>query len=315
MATVWIYISFVLGVVLIVKCGEMFVDAAGWIARVSGSPAFVIGATIVSFATTLPELIVSSIAAADGMQALAIGNAVGSVTANTGLILCVSILFMPLALPRRQFMTKATLLIVALCALLVLTVDGRLTVWESLLLLAIFALFVTENLRASKREDDGGARPPRPDRKAVAGNVVKFLVGAVGIVVGSKLLVEGGSGIALMLGVPESVIGFTVVAIGTSLPELVTAVTALVKRETSLSVGNILGANIIDTVLILPVCAVISGGALPIASSMLMVDLPVCIALNLIAFLPSFFTQKFSRWQAFLALAGYVGYVAYLCTV
>ena len=176
MATVWIYISFVLGVVLIVKCGDMFVDAAGWIARVSGIPAFVIGATIVSFATTLPELIVSSIAAADGMQALAIGNAVGSVTANTGLILCVSILFMPLALPRRQFMTKATLLIVALCALLVLPVDGRLTVWESLLLLAIFALFVTENLRASKREDDGGARPPRPDRKAVAGNVVKFLV-------------------------------------------------------------------------------------------------------------------------------------------
>ncbi len=304
MQTVWIYIAFVLGVVLIVKCGDMFVEAAGWIACVSGIPAFVIGATVVSFATTLPELIVSSIAAAHGMEALAIGNAVGSVTANTGLILCTSILFMPLTLGRRQFMGKAVLLIVSLCALLLLTMDGLLTAGEGLLLLALFALFVAENLRAAKREDAGGGRPPKPGRKAVAGNAV-----------GSRLLVDGGSGIARMLGVPESVIGFTVLAIGTSLPELVTAVTALVKRETSLSVGNILGANIIDTVLILPVCAFISGGALPLESSMLMVDLPVCIAITLIVLLPAFFTRRFSRWQAFPALACYIGYVAYICTV
>ena len=315
MQTVWIYIAFVLGVVLIVKCGDMFVEAAGWIACVSGIPAFVIGATVVSFATTLPELIVSSIAAAHGMEALAIGNAVGSVTANTGLILCTSILFMPLTLGRRQFMGKAVLLIVSLCALLLLTMDGLLTAGEGLLLLALFALFVAENLRAAKREDAGGGRPPKPGRKAVAGNVGTLIVGAAGIVVGSRLLVDGGSGIARMLGVPESVIGFTVLAIGTSLPELVTAVTALVKRETSLSVGNILGANIIDTVLILPVCAFISGGALPLESSMLMVDLPVCIAITLIVLLPAFFTRRFSRWQAFPALACYIGYVAYICTV
>ncbi len=303
MQTVWIYIAFVLGVVLIVKCGDMFVEAAGWIACVSGIPAFVIGATVVSFATTLPELIVSSIAAAHGMEALAIGNAVGSVTANTGLILCTSILFMPLTLGRRQFMGKAVLLIVSLCALLLLTMDGLLTAGEGLLLLALFALFVAENLRAAKREDAGGGRPPKPGRKTVAGNVVKFIVGAAGIVVGSRLLVDGGS-IARMLGVPESVIGFTVLAIGTSLPELVTAVTALVKRETSLSVGNILGANIIDTVLILPVCAFISGGALPLESSMLMVDLPVCIAITLMVLLPAFLRadsaagRRFRPWPA-----------------
>ena len=218
MQTVWIYIAFVLGVVLIVKCGDMFVEAAGWIACVSGIPAFVIGATVVSFATTLPELIVSSIAAAHGMEALAIGNAVGSVTANTGLILCTSILFMPLTLGRRQFMGKAVLLIVSLCALLLLTMDGLLTAGEGLLLLALFALFVAENLRAAA----GGRRrrPPaeaRPENRGRQRRQVHRRRGRHR----RRLQAAGGRGsIARMLGVPESVIGFTVLAIGTSLPNL-----------------------------------------------------------------------------------------------
>lgn len=314
MEKVWIWVAFVLGVALIVKCGDMFVDAAGWIARASRVPPFVIGATIVSFATTLPELIVSAIAAHGGRVSLAVGNAVGSVTANTGLILCASILFVPLALRRRQFAFKAGMLVCALCALLLLCADGRLTLWEGLILLALFAGFAAENLLAARREDDGGhTRAERPTRRAVFAHAARFVIGAAGIVAGSRLLVDGGSGIARMFGVSESVIGFTVLAVGTSLPELVTAVTSLLRRETALSVGNILGANIIDTTLILPVCAALSGGALPVEPTAVLLDIPVCIAITAAVFLPAFFTGKLGRAQALVALAGYLGYVAYLC--
>lgn len=313
MSTGLTLLLFALGVVLIVKGGDLFVSAASWMARASGIPPFVIGATIVSLATTLPEIIVSCMAASQGKTEMAIGNAVGSVSANTGLILSVGILFLPAVLPRRSLAPKGFIFVLALAALWAGARGGSLTLLESIPLLLVFLLFIAENIIAAKGSD------PLPDErtaapKGAAGRkLLQFLCGTAGVVIGSQLLVNTGSELARIIGVPENIIGLTAIAIGTSLPELVTTITAIVKRESSLSIGNILGANIIDTALILPICAVIGGGALPVSPQTVLLDVPVCILLAGVILLPAIGARRLARWQGLLALGIYISYLAVAC--
>ena len=139
-------------------------------------------------------------------------------------------------------------------------------------------------------------------------------MGAAGIVLGSQLLVDNGTVIATdILGVPERVVSLTMVAIGTSLPELVTTITAIAKKQSALSVGNIVGANIIDMILILPLCSFIMGGSLPVDRSTLWVDLPISFAVAAICLVPALIKGKLMRWQGILSLAVYAGYLVYLC--
>ena len=178
----WIVLLFAAGLVCIIKGGDLFVDAAGWIAEASGIPKFIIGATIVSFATTLPEMLVSVFAALEGNADIAVGNAVGSVTANTGLIMCLSLVCMTCLMERRQFGVKACLLLAAILSLFGFTRDGRLSVAEGLLVLVIFAGFLAESLISARREQgmERKAEGERPavSGKTVAGNIVKFVLGA-----------------------------------------------------------------------------------------------------------------------------------------
>lgn len=300
---------FMLGIVLTVKGGDLFVDAASWIAEVSGIPKFVIGATIVSLATTMPELLVSLLAAAQGKADMAIGNAVGSVTANTGLIMGLALLCMPVAFSRSAGWRKAALLVCAMAALWAASLSGWFG-WEGMvLLLAVFALALGENLRGMRQEKEAGERQQASRRDKVE-NGLKFLLGAAAIVGGSQLLVDGGSGLALWLGVPERVVAVTLVAVGTSLPELVTTLTAIGKGQDSLSVGNVIGANIIDLTLILPLCALISGGHLPVSAQCLAVDFPACMAALLAGLTPLLIRQRGSRLQGAAMLALYATYLA-----
>ena len=300
---------FLLGIGLIVKGGDLFVTAAGWMARASGMPQFLIGATVVSVATTLPEIIVSCMAAADGSTAMAIGNAVGSVCANTGLILALCLVVLPHAIARRQLWRKG-LLMLASCALLWLFCrDGSLALSEGLWLLALFALFIAENIHSASRTEEKAARPA-VQKGELGKNLVFFLAGAAALVIGSDLLVDNGSLLALLLGVPERLIAITMVAIGTSLPELVTAITALVKKQGGLSVGNILGANIIDITVILPLCGMISGGALPVSPLSVQIDLPICLAEACLAVIPTLILRRFTRLQGLLMLLVYLSYLA-----
>ena len=310
-----IILLFVLGLVLIIKGGDWFVDAAGWIAEVSGIPRFIVGATIVSVATTLPELFVSSIAASKGQAEMAIGNAIGSVTANTALIMALSMVFLPVTLKRKDYLFKSVLLMGTVALLWALCGDGTLPVARGVVMFAIFALFIWENIRAAKRQDEYSTdeKPEKPTRQTVLKNIALFVLGAAGIVIGSDLLVDNGTLLAQRLGVPENVVALTAVAIGTSLPELVTAITSIVKKEASLSVGNVIGANIIDTALILPVCSVISGGTLQVAASTVRVDMPVCLAVTMIALIPALISQRFRRWQGILLIGIYIAYLAVVC--
>lgn len=345
MSTVLMYVLFVVGLVLIIKGGDWFVDSASWIAEVLGVPKFVIGATIVSIATTLPEMIVSIQATSKGNVDMAAGNAIGSVTANTAMIMGIFIVCMPFAVKRKEFAPKALMMFGASAVLVLgciftakqtLSFEGETNDYFSLstigtiALVVIFIVFFIENFVSMKNE--GTHIEPSPDniglqteddivptketatKKDWLKNMAFFVLGAAGIVVGADLLVDKGTLIAQSLGIPQRVISVVAIAIGTSLPELVTTITALRKKVGALSVGNILGANIIDLTLILPICSFVSmgkgTGALAVSVSSVTIDMMVCLAAIAVAVFPTIITKKFQRWQGVVMLLGYVGYVA-----
>ena len=313
MQTGFVILLFVVGLVLIIKGGDWFVDSAVFIANLTGIPKFIIGATIVSVATTLPELTVSVTGVIDGELDLAVGNAVGSVTANIGLIMGISLVCMPAVIKRSQFWIKGTLMSAAALLLWVLCKDGTLHMLPSFALFVLLAVYVWDNIRDAKN-DVGSDEREVVDKKDLPKQIVMFIIGIAAIVVGSKLLIEYGSEIALLLGVPSAIIGVTMVAIGTSLPELITTLTAIRKKESSMSIGNIVGANIIDLAMILPICSVVSDGKLTIAEQSYALDMPICFAMTLIAVLPPLIKGKLYRWQGILMLALYTVYVVLLVT-
>ena len=159
------------------------------------------------------------------------------------------------------------------------------------------------------RRENEATEKVQATRRDKVENVLKFLLGAAAIVGGSQLLVNAGSDLALWLGVPERVIAVTLVAVGTSLPELVTTLTAIAKKQDSLSVGNVIGANIIDLTLILPLCALIAGGTLPVSAQSLAVDFPACMVTLLAGLVPLLLRQKGARVQGIAMLALYAGYL------
>lgn len=308
---------FALGVLLVVKGGDYFVDAASWIAEVSGVPKLIVGATIVSIATTLPEMLVSVMAATEGKVDMSIGNAVGSVTANIGLIMAIALICMPGAIRRADYLYKSVFMLLAAGIIVVCGFMGKVSILFSLILLAVFVAFMFENVSSAvkmmRAEQNNGKEKTAVTGKVVAVNVIKFIVGAAGIVLGANLLVENGSELARFMGVSERIIGVTLVAVGTSLPELVTTITAIAKKQSSLSVGNILGANIMDLTLIMPLSALVSGKSLPVSATAAMLDLPICLLVGLVAVIPAMIKSKFTRLQGIILLAIYAVYVVATC--
>lgn len=346
METVLMYGLFVIGLVLIIKGGDWFVDSASWIAEVLGVPKFVIGATIVSIATTLPEMIVSIQATAKGNVDMAAGNAIGSVTANTAMIMGLFIVCMPFAIKRKEFAPKACMMFGASALLMLgciftqkreMQFTGETGMYYSLstigliALIAVFIIFFIENFISMKnnqvqiepspdnigiqQEDDIVPTKETATAKDWAKNLIFFALGAAGIVIGANLLVDKGTLIAQSLNVPQRLISVIAIAIGTSLPELVTTITALRKKVGALSVGNILGANIIDLALILPICSFVSmgkgTGALAVSANSVEIDMLVCLIAIAVAIIPTIISQKFHRWQGVVMLAGYLAYVIF----
>lgn len=308
---------FLAGIILIVKGGDWFVDAASWIAEVSGIPKLIVGATIVSVATTLPELLVSAMAAAQGKVDMAVGNAVGSVTANIGLIMAISIIFMPGRIRRGDYLLKSVLMLTAAGLLIFGGVRGEVGLTVSAPLMLIFAVFIFENVRGARAAmrygGEASYRADRPDKRKIFFQCLKFIIGAVAVVIGADMLVDSASALARLAGISERIIGVTIVAVGTSLPELVTTITAIVKKQSALSVGNILGANILDLTMILPLSALISGQSLPVSAASARIDLPACLLVGVIAVVPAMIFARFRRWQGAALLVVYGLYIALTC--
>lgn len=329
---VFVVVFFIVGLVFIIKGGDWFVDSASWIAEVTGIPKLIVGATIVSIGTTLPELLVSLIAAVNGEYDMAAGNAIGSVTVNVAVILSLALIFMPSAIKRKDYILKSVLMFLPLVVMFLFSFQGNqnsyLPLFAGIIMICLFVVNITENVvlavKANKREkielkesyvdvenapNSTATQREKPTKKKVFLMVGTFLIGALAIFVGAQLLQSSATTIALKMKMSKQVIALTIVAIGTSLPELVTTVTAIVKKENSLSVGNIIGANIIDLSLILSICGIIAGGKLPMSAQTLLFDIPVCFLVGTIALIPALISGKFKRWQGFANIAIYVAYV------
>ncbi len=331
MESLIMYALFALGLILIVKGGDWFVDGAAWVAEVTGMPKFVVGATIVSIATTLPEIFVSATAAVEAHSflnsgvaelmleaeekiGLAIGNSIGSVICNTAMIMAISIIFMPAVIERRKFIPKAALLVISFVTLIIITRNGDLSSKKSITLLLILGTWIFESIKSSRKDSLDDDEYPPVDKKTVIRNIASIIIGAVFVVIGSRLIVNYGGEIARSWGVAESLIGVTMIAVGTSLPELATAIIAVVKKQPAMSVGNVIGANVIDMALVLPLCSFIYGGTLPISQQNIFLDFPMCIFIILVALLPTVIAGRFFRVQGVVLMLSYAAYIALVST-
>lgn len=307
---------FLCGLVLLIKGGDWFVDGAVGVSHRFHVPELIIGATVVSIGTTLPEVMVSAGAAMTGHGDIAYGNAIGSVICNTALIAALTIAIRPsetnkktLAVPVVFFFAAAVIYGIAAY------VTGTFSRLIGILLLGIFLIYMVYSVLSAKKHPD--EQLAVTDTTPFAKNVLLLVIGATLIALGAKLLVDNGTKIAELLGVPESVIALTFVALGTSLPELVTAITSLVKGHSSLSLGNIVGANLFNLVLVSGLSITINPFSLPSEKQLLghnaslIVDMPVMILVMAIMTVPALCRGKLSRVQGILLLAIYAAFCAF----
>ena len=315
---------FVLGLILVVKGSDVFVDATTKIATAARVPKFIIGATLVSVATTLPEIFVSVFSSFQGKTEMAFGTSVGSVTANLCVMIALSFIYLPTIFKRLDYVHESILLCLSVITLGYCAIERRIGVESAIMLLLIFALSIIQNIRSaysnhvpdvfkfkSQEDEDEEARILK--RRNHAKDFLKFILSAIFMVIGSQFIVYNGGEIALKLGVTERVVSTTVIALGTSLPEFATAISAFSKKQSSVSFGNIIGANVIDLTLILPLATLISGGVMPLSWDQAYIDISICIVVTLLTLVPSFLTKRFMRWQGAILLCIYSAYFCITC--
>ncbi|MGN1163230.1 MAG: calcium/sodium antiporter [Candidatus Ornithospirochaeta sp.] len=316
---------FALGFILLIKGGDWFVDGAVGIAHRYNIPEILIGATVVSIGTTIPEVMVSSMAAAVGQSQTAYGNAIGSIICNTSLIAAITMAFSPTTnVDTKSLRTPASFFVVAALIYIVISyTTGVFTRVVGIVLLLMFlvymAITVRQALSGRLKIDE---ETVEEDEEKTEGNpmwkdILLLVVGAAVIAVGANLLVDNGKIIAAGLGVPESVIALTFIALGTSLPELVTAISSLIKGHASLSLGNILGANLFNLVLVSGMAITIKPFSVPQdkliggMNAALAVDIPLMVGVMALMLVPAFASKKLRKWQGIVLLALYFSYVAF----
>ncbi|SDK57383.1 calcium/sodium antiporter [Natronincola ferrireducens] len=328
MENLGVFLLFILGVIIIIKGGDWFVESAVWTAKVTGVPNVLIGATIVSVATTLPELLVSSIATYQEYYDVAIGNVVGSMVCNIGLILGFTALVSPIKLDTKKFAIKGFYMLICGLALLLVAKDTIITPSEGNLFIILFIIYVVMNILEFKDYDKDSIQEYdfisiSKDSKII--NIGKFILGALFITFGARLLVNNGVAIAKLIGVPQQVISLTLIALGTSLPELTTAVTSVIKGHKEISVGNILGANILDIVMVLGVSSKIGEKGMVISYQNIMVgatihnipqtlylDIPVALLMMMILVFSGIFKRAITRGIGFSIVIIYTMYLTIL---
>ena len=309
---------FAVGLVLLIKGGDWFVDGATGIARRFNLPDIIVGATVVSIGTTLPEVMVSVTGALQGQGAMAYGNAIGSIICNTSLIAAISVACNPgpvnvktMKMPVIFFFFSAAVYCMAAYVL------GEFPQWLGFVLLTIFVVYMLITVRQglknpSEAHEDEDEEETKP--RQLWQELLLLVGGAAVIAVGADLLVDNGTFIAQELGVPETVIALTFVALGTSLPELVTTITSLRKGHASLGIGNVIGANIFNLVLVSGASVALAPFEVPVGklllgqNASLVLDIPVMLGVMLLLTVPALTTKKLSRWQGIALLCIYAAF-------
>ena len=307
---------FIVGLLFLIKGGDWFVDGASALARRFHLPELLIGATVVSIGTTLPEVMVSTMSALSGHGEIAYGNAIGSVICNAALIAAITIAVRPGKVDPKTLKTPVAFFFAAAaiyCA--AAYVFGRFTRVMGIIMLAMFVAYMVVNVLQMKNTPTE-AHEDAEEEMPLAKTLVLLVLGAVLIALGANLLVDNGTLIAQTLGVPESVIALTFVALGTSLPELVTAITSLAKGHSDLSLGNVVGANVFNLVLVSGVSVTLAPFTVPQSATLfginssLVLELPVMLAVMLILTVPALVKGKLHRAQGILLLAIYAAFCA-----
>jgi cation:H+ antiporter len=305
-------VLFVIGLCLLLFGGELLVRGASRLAAGLAISPLVVGLTVVAFATSAPELAVTLGSVAQGSSEIGVGNVVGSNISNVLLILGTSALVAPLAVSRQLIRVDVPLMVAASLIVYGLGWDGRISRFDGLVLAALLTGYLILNVIVARRtaadalpgEDEGHRRP--------ATNTLLVVAGVAMLVVGADWLVDGAVSAARWLGLSELIVGLTIVAIGTSLPELATSVIATMRGEREIAVGNVVGSNIFNLLGVMGISASISPDGLPIPAPLLHFDLPV-MAAAAVACLPVFFRgYQIARWEGALFLCYYVAYVVTL---
>lgn len=315
--TVLLY--FVVGLVLLLLGAEFLVRGASRLALALGLTPIVVGLTVVAIGTSTPELAVSLGGALSGSAGIALGNVVGSNIANVLLILGLVALVAPLRVHRQLVRQDVPVMIASSLACLALAADGRIARWEGAVLLAAAVGYLVVLVRVARRHPEQVPPDPElaPDPQPAAGrhtlrHAAWMVLGLVLLVAGARLLVQAATQTAMAMGLSELVIGLTVVAVGTSLPEIATSVLSALRGQRDLAVGNIVGSNIFNLLLVLGGTALLAPGGVPVEPAAIRFDLPVMTVVAL-ACLPIFFRgHRIDRWEGALFLAYYLAYVAYL---
>jgi cation:H+ antiporter len=310
-------IFFILSILLIYEGGKVLINSSIILEDIAGIHGFVIGATIVSAATTIPELLVATISTLQGSIDMATGNAIGSVICNAGLIMGISIFMMPLKIKNNLFAKRGFYLIFTAALLELLIADRRLDVADSLVLIAILVFFIFTNLMLGRRavteripQNKDKMLPPR--KRDILRNIRFVLYGAILLIAGAKLMVVACTGFVEEIGIKQNIIALTIMSLGTSIPEVVTAVVAIRRGEMGMAYGGILGSSVINIGLILPLCTLLNKGVLVINPQAMLLDIPVMLVLLLIAVIPGVISNKLSRTQGAVLMLVLFMYMTYV---
>ena len=303
---------FILGLAALLVGAEFLVRGASRLASLFGIPPLIIGLTVVAFGTSSPELAVGILSASQGQADIAVGNVVGSNICNVLLILGLSAAITPLVVSRQLVRLEVPLMIAVSVLTLLLALDGRVGRLDGLLLFGGLVVYLVWSIRTGRAESTESGETGEKEKSGALKQLLLVAAGLGMLVLGSKWLVDGAVVLARALGLSELIIGLTVIALGTSLPEVATSVLAALRGERDIAVGNVVGSNLFNILAVLGLTAVVAPGGVPVSAAALSFDLPVMIAVA-VACLPVFFTgHLIARWEGILFLAYYVIYTAYL---
>lgn len=307
------------GLALLAGGGELLVRGASGLAAALGISPLVIGLTVVAYGTSAPEAAVTLQSGLEGRADLALGNVVGSSIFNVLVVLGISALIVPLVVSQRLVRLEVPLLVGVSALVLLLGLDGDIGRADGALLVAGALAYTVYAIRRSRREESAVAGEyareyarPRRSARLVTAHVVLAVAGLGLLVLGARWLVDGAADVARALGVSELVIGLTIVAAGTSLPEVATSLVAALRHERDIAVGNVVGSNLFNLLAVLGLGGLVVPEGLHVAPAVLRFDVPVMVAVA-VACLPIFFTgHVIARWEGALFLAYYAAYTAYL---
>lgn len=313
------YVILIVGFALLIKGADIFVGGASAVAKKSGIPPVIVGLTIVSIGTSAPELAVSIISALKGNNEIAIGNVVGSNLFNMLMVLGVTTMVLPMIIKKEKIKTDFFINIFVTVLLFVLTFDSILGSTNNIIsridgmILVIICIAYIGFLVFKAKKTNMTNQTQEEKNINVLGKIIAIIIGAIGIVLGGQLVVDSATNIAYSIGMSEKLVGLTIVAMGTSLPELVTSVVAAVKGEKDIALGNVLGSNIFNILLIIGVSAFIT--PIPVAKT-LIVDFIFLIVISIFVFGLIFLNKKqekkISRVEGAILVALYVGYIIYI---